>query len=238
MDRQAISRRQLLEKAGIGFGSMLLLLPYKSFANEETQSLATIFSGDDPINDAWRKRLEHDSTRPLVDLLLRVADERLADPLPANEVGEIRTKVATVPDISDPAIQKYIAVGLAHAALFYYPPLFALAYQLSHETQYKRRALEWLDVFASWPAPPAWGSQTAMHPRLRSAATRPNTPWATGQATQRSELRHPRQRPAGCRPTCAHHPEVGFAAPREFPPPNGAAKRSRRAEPPNRSACR
>ena len=49
MDRQAISRRQLLEIAGIGFGSMSLLLPYKSFANEETQSLAPIFRATIPL---------------------------------------------------------------------------------------------------------------------------------------------------------------------------------------------
>lgn len=154
-DRWTISRRQLLEQAGFGLGSLLLMPPSKSFAAEETLGLPPIFSGDASISDAWRKRLEHQATKPLVDLLLTAAEQRLADPLPAKEVAEMRAKVATVPDLADPAIQHYIAVGLAHAALFYYPPLFALAYQLSREARYKQRALEWLDVFLSWPSMPA-----------------------------------------------------------------------------------
>src|SRR5262249_6042820 len=149
-----ISRRQLLEQTGLGL-STLLLPPSGFLATEATPGLPPVFSGDAPVSDAWRQRLEHPATKPLVELLLTAAGQRLAGPLPGKDVAALRARVATVPDVTDPAIQRYIAVGLAHAALFYYPPLFALAYQLSPQARYRQRALEWLDAYLSWPSPPA-----------------------------------------------------------------------------------
>jgi hypothetical protein len=72
--RQAISRRQLLEQAGLGLGSLLLLPPSESLAPEETPDLPPIFAGDAPISAGWRKRLEHQATKPPVELFRTAAE--------------------------------------------------------------------------------------------------------------------------------------------------------------------
>jgi hypothetical protein len=56
--------------------------------------------------------------------------------------------------LTDSSVQRYVTATLPKCAIFYYLPLFALAYQLGGggDERCKQRALQWLDTYASWPS--------------------------------------------------------------------------------------
>lgn len=129
------------------------------FLAAEDSPTSPVFFGDKTLDDAWRRRLQADDAKPLVDLLIKAATERLTDPLPGNDIAEFLAQPVKVIDTTDPSIQRYVQSMLPKCAMFYYLPMFALAFQLSGgDERFKRRTLEWLDVYTSWtPQPPGNG---------------------------------------------------------------------------------
>jgi hypothetical protein len=112
-------------------------------------------AGDAPVPDAWRQRLRLPDAKPLVDLLLKTAVERTADPLPGRDYARQIAETTNTPNISDESVQRYVNASLPKCSVFYYLPLFSLAHQLGGDERCKSRALEWLDAYASWPSVPA-----------------------------------------------------------------------------------
>jgi hypothetical protein len=63
------------------------------------------------------------------------------DLLPTDEVAKSLDKPVLVFDVTDPSIKGSMIAGAAADSLFYYSLLFALAFQLSEDDPYRRRAL-------------------------------------------------------------------------------------------------
>jgi hypothetical protein len=149
-NRPTTSRRQLFAQVGTGFAGVILLPFARALAADGLKNLAPIFDVQAPISADWQKRLQHQSTRPLVELLLKAAAERLADPLPDKQFDDLLANPVYEVNVADPSIQRLVRTGLAKAAMYYYPPLFALAFQLCGEDRFHERAIQWLDVYLGW----------------------------------------------------------------------------------------
>jgi hypothetical protein len=63
------------------------------------------------------------------------------DLLSTDEVAKSLDKPVLVIDVTDPSIKGSMIAGAAADSLFYYPLLFALAFQLSEDERYRRRVL-------------------------------------------------------------------------------------------------
>jgi hypothetical protein len=108
--------------------------------------------GDEPVPEWWRRRLQLPDAKPLVDLLVKTAAERLGDPMPDPEFAKVLAMPVGEINITNSSVQRYVTATLPKCSLFYYGPLFALAFQFGGDERCKAKAIEWLDVYASWPS--------------------------------------------------------------------------------------
>jgi hypothetical protein len=154
MNAHHLSRREFVQSCSFVIAGAAMA-PW-SGAGAATQPVpmpAFFRAGDAPVQDGWRQRLQLPDAKPLVDLLVKTAAQRLADPMPDPEFAKILATPVGEINITNSSVQRYVTATLPKCSLFYYGPLFALAYQLGGgDERCKSRALEWLDTYTTWPS--------------------------------------------------------------------------------------
>src|SRR3954453_20865574 len=123
MKDNPLSRRRFVQGCSLVVAGAALSHRAAAGAEDSSPEMAAFFRpGDAPISDAWRRRLQLPDAKPLVDLLLKTAVERLEDPLPDPEF----TKVLATPigeiKLTDSSVQRYVTATLPKCAVFYYLP--------------------------------------------------------------------------------------------------------------------
>jgi hypothetical protein len=150
---RGLSRRDILKAGALGTSTLLFssAKQLRAIDSNEAPDLAPMFEDGPPISEGWRQRLDHPQLAPLVAVLKQAAKERAADPLPSEDVRKVLIEGAPTLDVNDPRIQRYVTAGAASAAVGYYLPMLALAFQLTRNESYRKRALDWMDAAISWP---------------------------------------------------------------------------------------
>jgi hypothetical protein len=156
MKADSISRRAFVRDCSLAAlaAAVLPSVAWAEVAHSPSTWPAFFKPGDSPVPEWWRRRLQLPDAKPLVELLLTTAVERTEDPLPDPEFAKVLATPVTEIRLTDSSVQRYVTATLPKCAVFYYLPLFALAYQLGGDERCKTRALEWLDTYASWPSVP------------------------------------------------------------------------------------
>src|SRR4051812_40627364 len=85
-----LSRRRFLQSCSLAT-AMMTFSPHAWSADADSALAIPAFfrPGEPRIPDVWRRRLELPDAKPLVDLLLKTAIERLEDPLPDPQFAKI-----------------------------------------------------------------------------------------------------------------------------------------------------